>query len=365
MFIVVSVVISFLSLVIFLSVKRFRASALSDEKSMFAPYLLLLSTAICICDIALGGNVDLRIAADICMSLLPFMVLTSSLWKPAHMLKVVMGTVSVEVLYLIYVILALFNVFPVMTDTISVSIIFVYGIMAAALYSFSLWLRIYEIRELMKAGTVWSYLCHCVDSVYLMAMMSVIVVYMFCCILTGSTDGWHATLMLVFLWIEVIAMGLRIAFDSAFVIFHKHERVIVESMKISQMEVASAGPKDDEVYRDIYERVLLHFEMQKPFLDNNLTINDVVSVVYSNKVYISKAISHYTGRNFRQFVNYYRVMYSMDRFREQPDMKVAELASVSGFNSLVSYASAFRLFMNETPSEWCRKERTKIIKMKK
>ena len=198
-----------------------------------------------------------------------------------------------------------------------------------------------------------------------MSMLSAVMTFLFCCCLTGSSEGVHVIVLLVLLWMEMMALGLRVAFDSEFVIMQKHERVIVESMRISQVEVTAAGAKTDAVYRDIYERVLLHFEMQKPFLDNNLTINDVVSVVYSNKVYISKAISHYTGRNFRQFVNYYRVMYSMELFRRQPDMRVAELAGLSGFNSLVSYASAFRLFMNETPSEWCRKERTKIIKMKK
>ena len=105
--------------------------------------------------------------------------------------------------------------------------------------------------------------------------------------------------------------------------------------------------------------------MSKPYLDGNLTINDVVKVVYSNKVYISKAICHYTGRNFRQFLNYYRVAYSMDLFRENPEFKVSELAEKSGFNTVVSYTMAFRLFMNETPSEWCRKERSKILKQKK
>lgn len=365
MFIVVSVVISFLSLVIFLSVKRFRANSVIDEKGIYAPYLLLLSSIVCILDICSGGNVTLRISADLCIALLPLMALSSSLWKQGTGLKVMMGMVAVELLYLLYLALALVGILPVVTDMMAVYIIFVYGIMAMLSYLISLWLRIYEIRELMKAGTVWSYLCHGVDSVYLISMVLVMAVFVFCCLMTGRTEGFHVTVTLFFLWMEVLALGLRVAFDSAFVVMHKHERVIVESMKISQVEVTASDIKADEVYRDIYERILLHFEMRKPFLDNNLTINDVVSVVYSNKVYISKAISHYTGRNFRQFVNYYRVMYSMDIFRQQPDMKVAELASASGFNSLVSYASAFRLFMNETPSEWCRKERTKIIKMKK
>jgi YesN/AraC family two-component response regulator len=168
------------------------------------------------------------------------------------------------------------------------------------------------------------------------------------------------------LLLEVVAVAVRISFDSSFVIMHDHERVIVESMRISHMEShASSNPKVDSQYKDLYERIEAYFEMAKPYLDGSLTINDIVKVVYSNKVYISKAICHYTGRNFRQFVNYYRVMYSMDHFRANPELKVSELAERCGFNTVVSYTMAFRLFMNETPSEWCRKERAKILKTKK
>jgi YesN/AraC family two-component response regulator len=172
------------------------------------------------------------------------------------------------------------------------------------------------------------------------------------------------SVMLIIL--EVIALAVRVSYDSAFVILHDHERVIVESMKIAQMDMSSSSdPKGDRMYKELYDRVVLYFDLSKPYLDGNLTINDVVKEVYSNKVYISKAIFHYTGRNFRQFVNYYRVVYSMDLFRANLEFKVAELAEKSGFNTMVSYTMAFRLFMNETPSEWCRRERAKILKKKK
>lgn len=121
----------------------------------------------------------------------------------------------------------------------------------------------------------------------------------------------------------------------------------------------------EATYRQLYDRIVEYFERDKPFLDNNLTINDVVKVVFSNKVYISRAISQFTGRNFCQFVNYYRISYSKDCFRENPELKITEMAEMSGFNSVVTYNMAFRLFMNENPSDWCRKERQKIRKKKK
>ena len=137
-------------------------------------------------------------------------------------------------------------------------------------------------------------------------------------------------------------------------------------MKMSHVEtVANPANKRENQYRELFGRISHYFETSRPYLDGNLTINDVVKMVYSNKVYISKAICHFTGRNFRQYVNYHRVMYSLDLFRENLELKVADLSEQSGFNNMVSYTMAFRLFLNETPSEWCRKERSKILKPKK
>jgi YesN/AraC family two-component response regulator len=143
------------------------------------------------------------------------------------------------------------------------------------------------------------------------------------------------------------------------------ERRILESLKVAVVELPNDITRTDATYQDIYDRIVAYFETEKPYLRSDLIIDDLVKVVFSNKLYISRAISQITGRNFCQFVNYYRVIYSMQCFRENPDLKIYELATMSGFNSIVSYNMAFRLFMGENPSEWCRKEKTRKIKNKK
>jgi AraC-like DNA-binding protein len=164
---------------------------------------------------------------------------------------------------------------------------------------------------------------------------------------------------------QLIALGLRAVQDSLFVIWQRHERRIVESMKMSQTDIVHSSSKTNELYGDIYARLVALFEADKPYLDSELTINDVVKKIFTNKLYISRAISRFTGKNFCQFVNYYRVSYSIKLFRDNPDLKVAELANQSGFNSTVSFSMAFRLYMTECPSDWCRKERNKIVRGKK
>ena len=136
-------------------------------------------------------------------------------------------------------------------------------------------------------------------------------------------------------------------------------------MKISHADVTRDSSKIDDIYKDIYTRLVTLFETDKPYLNSELTIQDIVKVTFTNKLYISRAISQFTGRNFCQFVNYYRVLHSIQLFRDNPDLKVIELATRSGFNSNVSYSMAFRLYMSELPSDWCRREKLKIKRAKK
>lgn len=364
LFIAVTIVVSVSALAIVQSVRNFRYDDLADARSRHLSRILAAGVALIVSDIILGGDYLHRLVADLSVVLLSVLLLNFSIRprKPVceQILKVVIGF---EILLTAYYLICKCGFLPLAGEDVFILAAGCVSLVSLSVFLMLVGIRVYDIKSLLKAGTVWSYLNLCVDVVYVLTQfVTVSSVVVLCRIFPEG--GHHITAAVAVLAASVLASGARITFDSAFVLLHKHERVIVESMKISQGEVSAHNAKMDELYKDIYERIVLHFEMKKPFLDSELTINDVVKVVYSNKVYISRAICHYTGRNFRQFVNYHRVIYSMDAFRRQPALKVTELAGMSGFNSVVSYTSAFRLFMNETPSEWCRKEKTRILKTK-
>jgi AraC-like DNA-binding protein len=228
-----------------------------------------------------------------------------------------------------------------------------------------IWKRMSSIKEVMKSGTIWTNVLLSVDALYPLLLLLNYSFYLLASAIAGTFEGLHSYIFLIVAALSLASLALRIYLDAAFVLWQQQERRIVESMKVTSVESAIDVSRIEDIYKDIYERVVAYFENEKPFLDNKLTINDVVRSLYTNKLYISRAISQFTGRNFCQFVNYYRVIYSMQCFRENPDLKIYELATMSGFNSIVSYNMAFRLFMGENPSEWCRKEKTRKIKNKK
>ena len=136
-------------------------------------------------------------------------------------------------------------------------------------------------------------------------------------------------------------------------------------MRMSHIDSSADSSGTALLYKNLYDRVLEYFVESKPYLNPNLTINDVVSVVFSNKLYISRAISKFTGRNFCQFVNYYRIVHAIEQYRNNTDLKVIELAVQSGFNSAVSFGMAFKLYMGEKPGDWCRREKIRLDKLKK
>ena len=112
----------------------------------------------------------------------------------------------------------------------------------------------------------------------------------------------------------------------------------------------------------LYDRCCKYMTQRKPFLVESFSLQDLASAVYTNRSSLSKTINRYSGRNFRQYVNYYRIMYSMELFRNNMSLRVVDLAQLSGFRSVTAYFQNFKKVMGEPPSQWCARIRRKYIK---
>ena len=109
----------------------------------------------------------------------------------------------------------------------------------------------------------------------------------------------------------------------------------------------------------LYDRCCRYMTERRPFLVVSFTLQDLANAIYTNKAYLSKTINRYSGKNFRQYVNYYRVMYAMELFRKNMGLRVAELASLSGFRSQTVFLRSFKVVMGEQPGAWCSRIRKK------
>ena len=357
------VMTAFLAVIQF--VRNVKLAAMADKRNRLSPWILLTGAFVLIVDMCSPGTSTVRLTADLVLPISCLVLLTSSLWHYKKISSLVGLVLVVELFQALCYMVGLVGLLPPPHLYVSLAVEVVALTFIALQFVAGIWKRMGSVKEVMKSGTIWTNVVMGVDAVYPVLMLLNFLLYLVVTCLTGSFEGVHSYAFLVVSGLSLAALALRLYMDSAFVLWQRQERRIVESMKVTSVESAVDVSRIDNVYKAIYERVITYFENEKPFLDNKLTINDVVHSLYTNKLYISRAISQFTGRNFCQFVNYYRVIYSMQCFRENPDLKMHELATMSGFNSIVSYNMAFRLFMGENPSEWSRKEKMRKIKNKK
>lgn len=336
-----------------------------DPKGTFSPYLLMSAALALIADACTGHSCGPYMIACLMMPLSGMFLLTSSLLDPAKVGRWTLAVAACNVVLALLQVICASGESGSIPDRYMAAAAGLAAILQVGLFMYGFTVRVRSVKMVMKTGTVWANVGLGMDALYLLTGNMIVLLYFCACLLTGTETGVHAALAALLLGLELSAYGYRIQTDSMFVLWKKQEQRIIESLKVTSVESATDMSRIDEVYKDIYERVVAYFEREKPFLDSELTINDLVKVLYSNKLYISKAISQFTGRNFCQFVNYYRIKYSTECFKANHDLRIHEMSSMSGFNSIVSFNMAFRLYMGENPSDWCRKEKGRFVKGKK
>lgn len=334
-----------------------------DPRVRFATVIFVCEALLVACEMCAGGEVIQRLIFDMLLCIIGLSVVTSSIWDNQWIRWISCAVISVLLIRSVCLVLSGFGIVSLMSaQGVKVGLV-VATTLFILLQCFSIWWRIRDIRAVMKMGTVWQNLSLSVDCFYVLMVIADVMMYLILNSLFPHT-GWYYLAVSFMLAAATFAYGFRVLNESLFVLLSRHEMTIIESMKISNVEVANDMTKEDDPFREIYERVLAYFDNSMPYLNSELTISDVGKEVFSNKLYVSRAISQFTGRNFCQFVNYYRVTYSISLFRKNPDLNVTELANASGFNTVASFGTAFKLFMNENPSDWCRRERVQLIKGK-
>ena len=346
--------------------QMFRDGNVPDKPKDRIPAVLLVAAALTLCIGCITGSMTVEaLMADLVPASAGMLVLTSSLFDRKDLRPVLMVLAGFYAIPVFLHIAVASGWVKMLSVKLLLPVYIALAFMPVGFFIAGIARRLRNIKIILKTGTVWANVSLAVDAVYVVLFLSLYAGYVVSHLVCPEDMRVCLLIFPCMQGLLLAALGVRDADDMLFVLWRGQERRIVESMKVTKVETAMDPSGIDDVYQDIYERVVAYFEAEKPFLDSDLTMNDLVKILYSNKLYISRAISQFTGRNFCQFVNYYRVVYSMELFRNNHDLKIHELACGSGFNSDVSYNMAFRLFMGETPGEWCRKERNRRIKMKK
>ena len=112
-------------------------------------------------------------------------------------------------------------------------------------------------------------------------------------------------------------------------------------------------------YKYVSHRFVILLKEKKLYLDPDLKMQSVADMLHTNRTYLSKAINSVYEMNFNSIVNRERIREATAMFAENPDMKITELCSKSGFKSMATFNSAFSRTTGKTPAEWCKNYKSK------
>lgn len=93
-------------------------------------------------------------------------------------------------------------------------------------------------------------------------------------------------------------------------------------------------------------------ETEKPYLNPNFKLIDLMQVLPMNRTYLSEFINTTYGCTFYQFVTRYRIEEAKRLMRECPELKMADVAIRSGFSSQPAFSKIFTKETGQTPREW-------------
>ena len=155
----------------------------------------------------------------------------------------------------------------------------------------------------------------------------------------------------VAIFITDVFLHYRTLTGHTVIIRQKKERRIQSIIISNGNSLGSVPEVETNILNKIYNRVEQLMRDKKPYLNDKFTLVEMADILKVNKVYISRAVNKYTNKNFRQYVNWHRVAYAVKMMREDPYLKVIELAFMSGFHSQVTFNMSFRMFMDEAPSD--------------
>ena len=122
---------------------------------------------------------------------------------------------------------------------------------------------------------------------------------------------------------------------------------------------AAAVVKEESVPSTLIEKIDYVMRNDNLFLQPDFSLVTLCEKVGTNRTYASKAIKDAKGCNFSDYVNQFRLEYAVKMMKNTPkdDIVVQNIALQCGFGSIQTFYRFFKLFYNETPTQWIERNK--------
>ncbi|WP_196139905.1 helix-turn-helix domain-containing protein [Aliikangiella sp. G2MR2-5] len=117
-------------------------------------------------------------------------------------------------------------------------------------------------------------------------------------------------------------------------------------------EAGKSGALDAETRKNILAAVECHMHEHKPYLQNQLTLQELAEAVGVSGHHLSETLNQQAGKNFYLYINQYRIDEVCRQLQSDQSKKFIDLALAAGFSSKSTFNAAFKQLTGKTPSQY-------------
>ena len=167
------------SVVSFVIVRSVRDGEFSNDKIRNTLVVMIASMMLVSCDfMCCGGSVEYRIPFDLTISLLPLLAVSFSFWEQDLSLKVVLCMMLPMVLVAIWYIFQGIGVLPHIKDMHYIALTGIGGILSCLVFVSALFMRMMQVKLVLRDGNAWESVCMMFDMLYLLVMLLAVIVFL-------------------------------------------------------------------------------------------------------------------------------------------------------------------------------------------
>ena len=104
-------------------------------------------------------------------------------------------------------------------------------------------------------------------------------------------------------------------------------------------------------YTDITEKIMAWKE-ENGFVQPGLTIKELAEILHTNRTYLSGYIKSAYQMSFRDWITELRLDYSKRLLAQNPELTIANISEMSGFQSPSHFIRLFKEREDESPAKW-------------
>ena len=137
---------------------------------------------------------------------------------------------------------------------------------------------------------------------------------------------------------------------------HRHTKELPKELK--KKDETEENPTQtkyrltEKYCKETQEKLITMIKEKQMYLEEHLTMNDLIDVMHTNKNYLSEVIARSQYKSFYRLINTLRIEHACEMLKNNTSAKLEQVALESGFSSGSAFSQIFKRVMNVTPKEY-------------